>query len=61
MGYAQRFLGSSRLHGVDIGLRRTLEDFVKASRHPLRVIATVIAVAAVVLIGRFFLRFPPLP
>ena len=60
-GSARRLLGSSRLRDVDVSLRQTLEDFVKARRHPLRVVATVITITAVVLIGGFFLRFPPLP
>jgi len=42
-------------------LRRTLEDFVKASRHPFGVIAIIITVVAIVFIGRFLLGFPSLP
>ena len=46
--------------GVDIASRRTLEDPVETRRHPLGVVAVVIAVSAVVLAGGFFLRLPPL-
>jgi len=41
-------------------LRRALEDFVEASRHPLGVVAIVITVVAVVFIRRFLHGFPPL-
>ena len=47
-----------RLRGVDIASRRILKDPVKARRHPLGVVAVVIAVSAVVLTGGFFLRHP---
>jgi len=50
----------SRPRGVDIASRRTLEDPVETRRHPLRVVAVVIVVSAVVLTGGFFLRLPPL-
>ena len=51
-------LWRSHPRGVDVASRRTLEDPVKARRHPLEVVAVVIAV---VLTGGFFLRLPPLP
>ena len=46
---------------VDIASRRTLEDPIETRRHPLGVIAVVIAVSAIVFAGGFFLRLPPLP
>jgi len=46
---------------ISVGSRRTLEDPVKPRRHPLGVVAAVVTVTAVVLIGGFFLRLPPLP
>ena len=55
------FLWRSRLRSVDVASRRTLEDPVEARRHPLGVVAAVIAVSAVILIGGFFFRLPPLP
>ena len=51
----------SRPWGVDIASRRTLEDPVEARRHPLGVVAVVVAVTAVVLTGGFFFKLPPLP
>ena len=47
--------------GIDVASRRTLEDPVEARRHPLRVVAVVVAVAAIVLAGGFFFRLTPLP
>jgi len=47
--------------GVDVASRRTFEDPVETRRHPLGVVATVIAVSTVVLTGGFFFRLPPLP
>jgi len=61
MGSARCPLRSSRLWDVDVGLRRTLKDFFKASRYPLRVIAIIITIVPVVFIERFLLGFPPLP
>ena len=58
-GSARRPLRTSLLRNIDVGLRRTLEDFVKTSRHPLGVIAITITVVAVVFIGSFLLGFPP--
>jgi len=54
-------LRRSRPWGVDVASRRTLEDPVEARRHPLGVVAIVIAVSAVVLAGGFILRLAPLP
>jgi len=42
-------------------LRRALEGPIEAGRHPLRVVAAVVALIAVVLIGRVLLRLPLLP
>ena len=47
--------------GVDVASRRALEDPVEARRHPLRVVAVVAAIAAIILVGGFFFRLPPLP
>ena len=46
---------------VDVGFRRTLEDFVEMSRHPLGVVAIVATLVAVVFIRRFLLGLPLLP
>jgi len=54
-------LWCSRPGGVDVASRRTLEDSVKARRHPLGVVAVVITVSTVILTGGFFFRLPPLP
>jgi len=54
-------LWRSRPWGVDVTSRRTLEDPVEETRHPLGVVAIVIAVSAVILTGGFFLRLAPLP
>ena len=53
-------LWGSRLQGVDVGLRRTLEDPVKTGRHPPGVVVVVVTIATIVLIGGLFLRLPPL-
>ena len=45
--------------GVNVASRRTLEDPVKARRHPLRAGAVVITVSTIVLTEGFFLRLPP--
>ena len=55
------FFWRSRPRDVDVASRRTLEDLVEARRHPLGVVAVVIAVSAVILTGGFFFRLPPLP
>jgi len=47
--------------GINVASRRTLEDPVKARRHPLGVVAVVITVSTVVLTEGFFLRLLPLP
>jgi len=60
MRSAWPLLWRSRPRGVDVASRRTLEDPVEARRHPLGVVAVVIAVSAVVLTRGFFLRLPPL-
>jgi len=44
--------------GVNVASRRTLEDPVKARRHPLGVVTVVITISPVVLTGGFFLRLP---
>jgi len=46
---------------VDVASRRTLEDPVKARRHPLGVVAVIVAVSTIVVAGGFFLKLPPLP
>jgi len=48
----------SHPRGVDVTSRRTLEDPVEARRHPLGVVAVVVAIAAIVLAGGFFFRLP---
>jgi len=58
---AWTLLSRPHLWDVDIGSRRALEDPVETRRHPLGVIAVVIAVSAIVFAGGFFLRLPPLP
>jgi len=55
-------LWRSRPRGVNVASRRTFEDPVKATRHPLGVVTIVVTVAAAVVLTRgFFFRFPPLP
>ena len=56
---ARTLFWSLRPGGVDIASRRTLEDSVEARRHPLGVVATLVVV--IIIVGGFFLRFPPLP
>jgi len=51
----------SRSWGVGVASRRTLEDPVEARRHPLGVVAVVVAIATLILIWGFFPRLPPLP
>ena len=46
---------------VDIASRRTLVDPIETRRQPLRVVAVITAVSAIVVAGGFFLRLPPLP
>ena len=60
VGPARRSLGGIRLRDGDVGLRRVLEDPVEAGRHSLGIIAVVVTVAAIILIGGFFFRLPPL-
>jgi len=60
-GPTRRPLRGSRPWDDDVGLRRALEDSVETGRHPLRVVAAVVALVAVVLVGRVLLRLPPLP
>jgi len=60
-GTARHPLRGSCPRDDDVGLRRALEDSVETGRHPFGVVAAVVALIAVVLIGRFFLRLPPLP
>jgi hypothetical protein len=42
-------------------LRWALKDPVETSRHPLRIVAAVITIVAVILVGRVLLGLPPLP
>ena len=42
-------LWRSHPRGVDVAKRQTLKDSVKARRHPLRIVAVVIAVLAIIL------------
>ena len=58
---ARPLLWRSRPRSVGISTRQTLEDPVEPRRHPLRVVAAVVAVAAIVLIRGLFLRLPHLP
>ena len=44
--------------GIDVASRRTVEDPVEARRHPLGVVAVIIAVSTVILTGGFFFRLP---
>jgi hypothetical protein len=53
-------LWCSHPRGVSVASRRALEDPVEARRHPLRVVAVVVAIAAIILVGGLFLRLPPL-
>jgi hypothetical protein len=46
--------------GVDVVLRRTLEDAVKVRRHPLGVI-TVLVITTIIVTRGLFLWLPPLP
>ena len=61
VGTARRPLRGPRLRGVDVGSRRALEDSIEMSRHPLGVVVVVIALVAVILVGRVLLGLPPLP
>ena len=60
-GPARRPLRGSRSRDVDVGLRRALEDFVEASRHPLGVVVIVVTLVVVVFIMRFLLGLPLMP
>ena len=60
-GSARRPLRGSRPRNVNVDLQRALEDLVKMSRHPLRIVAAIAALVAVILVGRVLLGFPPLP
>jgi len=40
---------------------RALEDLVEVGRHTLEVVAAIVALIAIVLVGRVLLRLPPLP
>ena len=55
---AWRPLWDSRLWDIDAGLGRALEDPVETGRHSLGIIAVVVTIAAIVLVGGFFLRLP---
>ena len=60
-GPARRTLRSFCPRDGDVGLRCALDDPVEAGRHPLRVVAAVVALTAVILVGRVLLRLSPLP
>ena len=60
-GSGRRSLRSSCPRDDDVGLRRAVEDSVEMGRHPLRVVAAVVALVVVVLVGRVLLGLPPLP
>jgi len=55
---AWRPLRDSRPRDVDAGLRRILKDPIETGRHPLRVVAVVVTIDAIILIGGFLLRLP---
>ena len=59
VGPTRRSLRGSRPRDGDVDLRRTLEDPVEAGHHTLRVVAAVVALLAVILVGRVLLRLPP--
>jgi len=59
VGFAWTLLRSFSPVGVDVASRGTLDDPVKARRHPLRIIAVLVVV--IIFTGGFFLRLPPLP
>jgi len=59
-GSTRRPLRGSRPRNDNVSLRRALEDLAETSCHPLRIIAAIVALVAVVLVGRVLLRFPPL-
>jgi len=50
-----------RPQDVDAGLRRALEDPIETGRHSLGIVAVVVTIVAIILIGGFFFRLPPLP
>jgi len=54
-------LRGSHPRNVNVGLRRVLEDLVETSHHPLRIVATIIALVVVALVGGILLGFHPLP
>jgi hypothetical protein len=58
---AWSLLWRSHPRGVDVASRRTLEDPVEARRHPLGVVAIVVAIPTIILTRGFFFRLPPLP
>ena len=60
-GSARHPLRGSRPRNVNVSLQRALEDLVETSRHPLRIVVAVVALVVIVLGGRVFLGFPPLP
>ena len=51
-------LWRSHPRGVDVASRRTLEDPVEARRHPLGIVAVVIAIPTIIFTGGFFFRLP---
>jgi hypothetical protein len=51
----------SRPRGIGVGTRRTLEDPVETVHHSLRIIGIIATIIALILIGGFFFRLPPLP
>jgi len=58
---ARPLLWRSHPRGVGVASRRTLEDPVKARRHPLRIVVIIIVVPTIILARGFFFRLPPLP
>ena len=56
---ARTLIRHLRLGGIDVISRGALEEPIETRRHPLGVVATLVVV--VVIVGRFFLRLPPLP
>jgi hypothetical protein len=58
---ARPLLWRSHPRGIDVASRRTLEDPVKARRHPLGVVVVLITISTIIVAGGFFLRLPPLP
>jgi len=56
-----RHLGGPRMRRGNVGLRQVLQDPVKASSHPLRIIIVVFIIVLVVLVRGVLLKLPPAP